>query len=508
VAPERPAIIMAGSGLVVTHGELDERSNRLARHLRQAGLRPGDHLAVFLENHPAYLEVIWAALRSGLYLTTVNRYLTAGEAGYIVDNCDARALVTSAGLEAVARELPGRAPGCAVRLMADGTADGYASYEEALAAAAPQPLPEEPLGELMPYSSGTTGQPKGIVRPLSGAPASAGLPFVGLLAQLFGFDERSVYLSTAPMYHSAPLAFTIATTALGGTVVMLERFDPSEALAAMAQHGVTHSQWVPTMFTRLLRLPVEERTAFDLSAHRVAIHAAAPCPREVKEQMFGWWGPILHEYYGGSELNGLTYVGPADWLSHPGTVGRPILGQVRICDESGRELPVGEVGLVYFELPAVPFAYYKDETKTRSAQNPLHPTWTTLGDMGRIDEDLYLYLTDRASFMIISGGVNIYPQEIEDCLVLHPAVEDAAVIGVPSEEMGEEVKAVVQLRPGVEPRPALEKELLAYTRDRLAHYKCPRSVDFVPELPRLPTGKLYKLALRERYWAGRETRIV
>jgi acyl-CoA synthetase (AMP-forming)/AMP-acid ligase II len=506
--PDKPAVIAAETGETISHGELDERSSRLARLLYDGGLRPGDHLAVFLPNHPRYFEVVWAGLRSGLYITTVNRYLTAEEAGYIVDNSDARAVVTSSALSEAAGALPELAPRCGLRLALDGSLAGYDGYEEALAATSDEPLAEEPRGEFMLYSSGTTGRPKGIARPLSGASIVDGFPIGQMLGGLFRFDQSSVYLSPAPLYHSAPLGFTLSTQSLGGTVVLMRGFDPVGALSAIEGYRVTHSQWVPTMFTRMLKLPDEERSRFDLSSHRVAIHAAAPCPRPVKEAMFEWWGPIIHEYYGGTELNGLTYVGPEDWLAHPGTVGRPLLGQLHICDEKGEELPAGEAGVIYFELPVTPFEYYKDPDQTRAAQHPHHPNWTTLNDVGRVDEDGYLYLTDRASFMIVSGGVNIYPQEIEDCLIMHPQVEDAAVIGVPDEEMGEEVKAVVQLRPGVDPGADLERELLAYARRHLSHYKCPRSVDFEAELPRLPTGKLYKRVLRDRYWAGHDSRIV
>jgi fatty-acyl-CoA synthase len=508
VTPDKAAVIMAGTGVTVTHGEVDERSRRLARLLRAGGLQPGDHLAVFLPNHPRYFEVVWAGLRSGLYVTTVNRYLTAAEAGYIVDNCDAKALVASAVLGEVAEALPGLAPKCDLRLMLDGTLPGYDAYEDSLAASPPDPLEEEPLGEFMLYSSGTTGRPKGIARPLSGASITSGFPIGQILGALFRIDQDAVYLSPAPLYHAAPLGFTLTTQSLGGTVVMMEAFDPAAALTAIERHRVTHSQWVPTMFTRMLKLPEDERTRYDLSSHRVAIHAAAPCPRPVKQAMFEWWGPILHEYYGGTELNGLTYVGPEDWLAHPGTVGKALLGKLHICDEKGEEQSVGEAGTIYFELPATTFEYYKDEAQTRSAQHPSHPNWSTLNDVGRVDADGYLYLTDRASFMIVSGGVNIYPQEIEDCLIMHPQVEDAAVIGVPNEEMGEEVKAVVQLRPGVTPDDDLERELLAYAPQHLSHYKCPRSVDFEAQLPRLPTGKLYKRLLRDRYWSGHDSRIV
>ena len=511
-SPDKAAVIVAGTGDVLTYAELDARSNRLAQLLWAEGLRRGDHLAVFLENHLRYFEVAWAALRSGLYLTTVNRYLTAPEAGYIVDDCGAQVLVSSRVVHEAASEIPERAPGCRRFLVVDGPPEGasprFGSYEAAIAEHPPEPLAEEPLGEFMLYSSGTTGRPKGISRPLPNRPVSRGLAMNPVLKGLFLADANSVYLSPAPMYHSAPLGFCTALQSLGGTVVMMERFDPREALQALEKYAVTHSQWVPTMFSRMLKLPEEERTGFDLSAHRVAIHAAAPCPRKVKQQMFEWWGPILHEYYGGTELNGLTYVGPEDWLAHPGTVGRAVMGAIHICDESGAELPAGEAGIVYFERDTAPFAYHKDAEKTRSAQHPKHPGWTALGDVGHVDDEGFLYLTDRASFMIISGGVNIYPQEIENELITHPKVEDVAVVGVPNPDLGEEVKAIVQPVAGVEGDEALADELMAYAREHLAAYKCPRSIDFERELPRLPTGKLYKRLLKDRYWGRGGSKIV
>jgi fatty-acyl-CoA synthase len=510
--PEKPAAIHAGTGEVLTYAGLDSASNRLARFLWEQGLRPGDHIALFLENDLRYFEVAWAALRSGLYLTTVNRYLTGPEAAYIVDDCGAKVMVSSRAVHEAAAGIPEHAPGCERFLVVggapDAASDPFESYEEAVSSQASEPLEEEPLGEFMLYSSGTTGRPKGITRPLSGRPVSRGLAMAVTLKGLFRAGEDTVYLSPAPMYHSAPIGFTTAVQSLGGTVVMLERFDALGALQALEKHRVTHSQWVPTMFSRMLKLPEKDRARFDLSAHRVAIHAAAPCPRKVKEEMFAWWGPILHEYYAGTETNGLTYVGPEDWLAHPGTVGRAVMGKIHICDEDGTELPTGEPGLVYFERDQVPFTYHKDAEKTRSAQHPVHPTWTALGDVGYLDDDGYLFLTDRASFMIISGGVNIYPQEIENELIMHPKVEDVAVIGVPHPEFGEEVKAVVQPRAGVEADDALADELIAFAREHLAAYKCPRSIDFEPELPRLPTGKLYKRLLKDRYWGNKTSRIV
>jgi fatty-acyl-CoA synthase len=499
---------MAGSGERVTYRELDERSNRLAQLMWASGLRPGDHVAVLLENHVRYPEVYWASVRSGLYLTTVNRYLTGEEAAYIVEDCGARVLITSAALRYVAVSVAARVPGCAVRLMVDGVAEGFESYELAVARYPAEPLDEEPMGELMLYSSGTTGRPKGIKRPLPGRSAEAGAGITPILGPLFDMDADSVYLSPAPLYHSAPIGFSMGVQALGSTVVIMETFDADAALGAIEAHRVTHSQWVPTMFSRMLKLPEESRSRHDLSSHQVAIHGAAPCPVGVKERMIEWWGPILREYYGGTEVNGLTFIGSQEWLAHRGSVGKSMLGIVHICDDSGAELPTGERGLVYFELPKRPFEYHGDPEKTRKAEHPDHPNWTALGDVGYVDADGYLYLTDRATFMIISGGVNIYPQEIEDVLILHPDVADVAVIGVPNDEFGEEVKAVVQPADRAVAGPALAQSLLAYCREHLAGYKVPRSIDFEDELPRLPTGKLYKRLLRDRYWGTTDSRIV
>jgi fatty-acyl-CoA synthase len=437
----------------------------------------------------------------------VNRYLTAPEAAYIVNDCDARALVVSRALAPVATELADLVPGCKLRLSVGGVVDGYDSYEDALAGVSAEPLDDEPLGQLMLYSSGTTGRPKGVVRPQPARKINDGLGPLSGVGALFGINHDSVYLSPAPIYHAAPLGFCLGTTSLGGTVVLMAHFDPLEALAALERHRCTHSQWVPTMFSRMLKLPAEDRARFDLSAHKVAIHAAAPCPRPVKEAMFDWWGPIIYEYYGGSELNGLTYVGPEEWLAHPGTVGRAVLGTLHICDEAGNELPPGEPGLVYFEQDVAPFHYHKDEAQTQSSRHPARPNWTALGDVGYLDGEGYLYLTDRATFMIISGGVNIYPREIEDVLVMHPLDDDVAVIGVPNADMGEEVKAVVQLVAGAEGSPELADDLIGFCRERLTHYKCPKTVDFDAQLPRLPTGKLYKRVLRDRYWGDRTNRL-
>jgi fatty-acyl-CoA synthase len=499
---------MAGSGETVSYGELDERSIRLAHVLRGAGLRAGDVVALFMENSPRYHEVYWAAVRSGMYLCAVNKYLTGDEAAYIVNDSGAKALVTSGTLAGPASAALPSLDGCPLRLMVGGAVEGFEPYEQTIAAAPIAPLGDEPLGDFMNYSSGTTGRPKGIRRPLTGRTFAEPSSLDQLISTLYGVGPDTVYLSPAPLYHSAPLAFTAGTHSLGGTVVIMEKFDPVDALRYIEQYRITHSQWVPTMFIRMLKLPEADRNRFDLSSQQVVVHAAAPCPVEVKRQMIDWWGPIIVEYYGGTELNGMTFCNSEEWLAHPGTVGTSLLGTLHICDDSGRELPSGQPGLVYFERDVQAFEYHNDPAKTAAAAHPQHPLWTKLGDVGYVDDDGFLYLTDRESFMIISGGVNIYPQEIEDCLVLHPKVADVAVFGVPHDDLGEEVKAAVQVAEGVEPSAELATELMGYAREHLAHYKVPRSIDFEETLPRLETGKLYKRLLRDRYWGNKDSRIV
>jgi len=509
VCPDKPAVIHATTGEIVTYKELDDRSNQLAQLMWDKGLRKGDHAAILMENNLRYFEVMWAALRSGLYITTVNRYLNNEEAGYIVDNCEAQVLITSSHMADIACELSTFAPKCHTWLMADGVKEGYSAYEAAIADYPATKLAEEPAGQLMLYSSGTTGRPKGILRPQLDYQIGEDAGPVGALQKsLWKFDENTIYLSPAPLYHSAPIGFCTAAQALGGTVVMMPKFDEIGALRAIEEHKITHSQWVPTMFTRMLKLPPEARSGFDLSTHKVAVHAAAPCPKGIKEQMFAWWGDIIYEYYGGTELNGLTHSSPSEWLAHPGTVGKPVLGVIHVCDEDGNEVANLVPGLVYFELPQMPFTYFKDTEKTRDAQHPKHANWSALGDVGYVDDDGFLFLTDRATFMIISGGVNIYPQEIEDILILHEKVANIAVFGVPNEEMGEEVKAVVQVANGIEQSDSLAQELLSYAREHLAHYKCPKSIDFMAELPRLPTGKLYKRLIKDTYWGKTNSKIV
>jgi long-chain acyl-CoA synthetase len=505
--PDHAALIMAGSGERLTYRELDDRSNQLAQLFAAAGLGFGDHVAFFLENHPRYLEILWAAQRSGIAYTAISSQLTADEVAYLVEDCGARALITSQAKAEVASALVDRMPAVTTRLMLDGTVPGYEPYEDAVAAFPATPLAEELEGTAMLYSSGTTGQPKGIRYSLERTPIGSAAFAVDMFKAVYGVDDTDVFLSPAPMYHSAPLQFALMLTRIGATVVVMEHFDPEGALAAIERYGVTHGQWVPTMFVRMLKLPEEVRSRYDLSTLRGAIHVAAPCPVPVKEAMIDWWGPILLEYYAATEGIGATFISSAEWLEHKGSVGKSLLGPVHILDDDDRELPPGEDGRVFFEPPEfLSFEYHNDPVKTAESRSP--QGWATVGDVGHVDDEGYLYLTDRSTNMIISGGVNIYPQEAENLLVTHPKVLDCAVFGVPDDEMGEQVKAVVQPVAGAAPGPDLERELLAFCRDGLAHFKCPRSVDFEAELPRHETGKLYKRLLRDRYWAGHESRIV
>ncbi len=492
---------MGGSGEVVTFRELDEASNRIAHLLRQAGLQRGDHIALFMENQQHFMEVVWAALRSGLYLTAINSHLTAEEVAYIAGDCGAKAFVTSRAQGEVAAAMDWNGEELArvsLRLMTNGAMEGFQGYEDSVAAQPAVPIADESSGTTMLYSSGTTGRPKGVLRPLpENTPAEADAR-AAALGPTYGFHDGMVYLSPAPMYHAAPLAFSISAQRWGGTVVIMEKFDPLRALELIERCGVTHSQWVPTMFVRLLRLSDEERNRFDLSSHQVAIHAAAPCPVPVKHQMIDWWGPIIYEYYAGTEGNGSTMTDSHEWLQKPGTVGRARAGVVHIVGPDGEELGPGEEGNVYFEGGAT-FEYHNDPAKTEEAHDPKGRGWSTLGDVGYLDEDGYLFLTDRKAHMIISGGVNIYPREIEDVFIQHPAVGDVAVFGVPNAEFGEEVKAVVQPLDPDAAGDELAAELLSFVRQHLAGFKCPRSIDFREQLPRLPTGKLYKRILVDEY---------
>jgi long-chain acyl-CoA synthetase len=494
---------MAGSGRVLTYGELDDNSARLASALHGLGLRKGDVIAMLTDNAAEAFEIYWAAIRSGVYITAVNWHLAPDEAAYILADSGARVVIASAGVRDLAEQVMELVPAVKHWYAFGGAVDGYLPYDELLASAGPR-LTDQPRGSEMLYSSGTTGRPKGIKpRQLPIQVDEAGDPLVGLLEHGFKISSADVYLSPAPIYHTAPLKWCGGVHALGGTVVLLERFDAEKALAAIERYRVTVTQMVPTMFIRMLQLPEHTRTGHDVSSLRLAVHAAAPCPPDVKDAMIDWWGPILVEYYGATEQHGTTIITTPEWRIKRGSVGKAALGILHICDDEGNELPAGDVGTIYFERDIVPFEYHNDPEKTASSGHPAHDNWSTVGDIGYLDEDGYLFLTDRKAFMIISGGVNIYPQEIENVLALHPKIFDVAVIGVPHPEMGEQVKAVVQLRDGIPPSDELADEIIAYVRDRIAHYKAPRSVDFADELPRLATGKLAKRVLMNRYVEAR-----
>jgi acyl-CoA synthetase (AMP-forming)/AMP-acid ligase II len=499
---------MASSGEAVTYRALNDRSNQLAQLFWDAGLRFGDHIAVLMENRREFFEPCWAAQRSGLFFTCINTHFNAEEVAYIVDDCDAQVLVVSDALAEVAAELVDKMPHVRVRLAVGAPIAGYEPYEDAIARYPAEPLAEELEGTRMLYSSGTTGRPKGVKYKIERKRVGEQPPEMGMMTAVWRMDEHSVYLSPAPLYHSAPLFYCMSTMRLGGTCIVMEQFDPEGALDAIEKYHVTHAQWVPTMFVRMLKLPEDVRARYDVSSMKVAIHAAAPCSVETKRKMIDWWGPVIDEYYSATEGMGATYINSSDWLAHPGSVGRTMLGPIHIVDENGVKLPAGEVGTVWFEPVGtrVGFEYHKDEAKTSDAFN--EQGWSTVGDMGFLDEDGYLFLTDRRTFMIVSGGVNIYPQETENLLIDHPKVYDVAVFGIPDAEMGEKVHAVVQPVQWDDAGPPLERELLAYCRERLAHYKCPKAIDFDRELPREQTGKLYKRLLRDRYWGDKTTRIV
>ena len=502
--PTKPAFIMASSGETVTYGELEERSNQGAQLFRKLGLKTGDGVAIFMENNVHYLPLVWAAQRSGLFFTCISSRLTAGEVEYIVGDCGAKVFITARGMGQVVEELAGRMPGVK-KFMLGGAIAGYEALETALRDMPRTPVADETPGADMLYSSGTTGRPKGVKRTLTGGPLAQANPLMMLAKMLYQFDESTTYLSPAPLYHAAPLRYNMVVHCFGGTTIVMEHFDAEHALGLIGKYQTTHSQWVPTMFVRMLKLPEEVRKKYDVSAMKVAIHAAAPCPIPVKQQMIEWWGPVIYEYYAGTEGNGFCAINAQDWLAHPGSVGKSLLGELHIVGEDGNECATGEAGTIYF-ANGPEFSYHNDPKKTADARND--KGWSTLGDVGYVDKDGYLYLTDRKAFMIISGGVNIYPQEAENVLINHPKVADVAVIGVPNEDFGEEVKAVVQPMHWADATPKVADELIAYCREHLSAIKCPRSVDFERELPRHPTGKLYKRLIRDRYWGNRDSKIV
>lgn len=499
--PDKIAYRMAGSGAFLTYGELDRKSNQGAHALQQAGLQQGDRLALLMENRLEFMEVCWSAQRSGIYYSAISRYLSPDEITYIVRDCEAKLLLVSDRYTDMLSRLRDSL-GPDVRIVFVGeTPAGEESWDSLTAGQPATPIADEAAGTDLLYSSGTTGRPKGIMRTFAPLPIDTIIPplMTILCVDMAGMSSDSVYLSPAPLYHAAPLRFCMMTGSLGATTVIMERFDPEDYLRLIGEHQATHTQLVPTMFVRMLKLPDDRRAHYDVTSLHAAIHAAAPCPAEIKQRMIDWWGPILIEYYAGSEANGVTLATSAEWLAHRGTVGKSLIGAIRIVDPDGKELPVGEIGDVYFDTGLV-FQYNNDPEKTAKAF--LREGCSTLGDVGYLDEDGYLYLTDRAAYTIISGGVNIYPQETEDQLVCHPDVADVAVFGVPNEEMGEEVKAVVQLKDPDQASPEMAQALIDWCGERLSRLKTPRSIDFRTEMPRTPTGKLLKRKLKDEYWPG------
>ena len=495
--PDAIAFRMCNSGEEVTFSQLESRSNQIAHLLRDSSVGIGDHIAILLKNQREFLELCFGAERAGIYYTTISTRLTAAEIALIIHNCGAKVLICGADLLETIDPLRNKLTSV-LRFFSVGLASpGWESLDQQLSQQSTTRISDEAQGLDMLYSSGTTGQPKGVKWPRPEGPAGQRTFLVDLLGRLYGYGENCRYLSPAPLYHAAPLRHSMTTIKLGGEVSIMEQFDAEQSLALIERYAITHSQWVPTMFVRMLKLSSAQREKYDLSSLRMAVHAAAPCPVEVKNQMIQWWGPIIDEYYAGTENNGFCSITCAEWLMHPGSVGRAALGVLHICDDDGRELAIGKTGQVYFS-DGPDFSYHNDPEKTAETRNVLG--WSTLGDIGRVDQQGYLYLVDRKAFMIISGGVNIYPQEVEGLLIGHPKVVDVAVFGIPNTDFGEEVKAVVQLTDFAQASDELQAELIAYCRENMADYKCPRSIDFVDELPRLPTGKLYKKLLRDPYW--------
>jgi long-chain acyl-CoA synthetase len=501
VGANKPAVILYPSGTVIGFGELEARANRLAHYFRRAGLAEGDVVAILMENNEHIHAIMWAARRSGLYYVPINTHLTAPEAAYIIDNGAAKAIIGSAALrktcENLGEHLPNGLPALLMIAGPDpnGDLDGWQRYPECVAGQPDTAVSDEREGDLLQYSSGTTGRPKGIKRELTHV-SPAETP--GIVSPLIGswMHPDSVYLSPAPLYHTAPSVWSMSVQAAGITTVIMEKFDAEGALDAIQRHRVTHGQFVPAMFTRILKLPEQVRNSYDLSSLQRVIHAAAPCPVDIKKQMMDWLGPIVDEYYGSSEAVGATWISAEEWLTHPGSVGKPVRGIPHILDEDGKEVPAGQTGEIYFE-GGYTFEYLNDAAKTTASRDK--NGWVSVGDVGYLNDEGYLYLTDRRHHLIISGGVNIYPQEAENLLITHPRVLDAAVFGIPDDDMGQSVKAVVQTVDPTDATGEFAAELLDWLRDRLAHYKCPRSISFDAQLPRTDTGKLLKNELVKKY---------
>lgn len=495
-APERPAIISQAGGR--SYGELNARANRLVRALRGAGLKTGDAVALLCSNRPEFAEVVAACQRGGFRLTPINWHLKGSEVGYIVGNCEAKALVADVRFAASAQEAAAMSPLAAIRLSVGGEIPGFAPYDAMVEAEAGHDIDNPVLGTQMMYTSGTTGHPKGVFR----REAPPVTPLNAKLAETAQFRPgEDMALVTGPLYHAAPLALNLNFPLNAGVgCVLMDKWDAEDTLRLVEKHRITHTHVVPTMLHRMLSLAPELRQKYDYSSLRWVLHGAAPCPAHVKECSIEWLGPILFEYYAATEGGGI-FVDSREWLQKKGTVGKPLPGVVmKVVDEEGSALGPDQVGTIYFQAPAQGrFEYFKAPEKTEGAYRG---DYFTMGDMGYLDADGFLFLTGRSAEVIISGGVNIYPAEIDEEMLKHPAVYDVAVVGVPNEEWGEEIKAVVQLNEGVEPGDALKAELLAFAAERLPGYKRPRSVDFTDDLPRMPSGKIVRRSVRDRYWQG------
>ncbi|WP_145204546.1 acyl-CoA synthetase [Sphingobium sp. B2] len=494
--PDKPAVILTPSMRQISYRELEESANRTAHLFRSLGLQRGDNVAVVLENCLEIFSIASAADRAGLYITTISTHLTAEETEYIIRDSETKLVFTSPQAGTVVEQIAARLQDLPLYMTRDAKVP-FRDWSAEAAQFPATPIADEAAGGYMLYSSGTTGRPKGIKRPLPDTGIMTQPMIAPLLTQVYGADQDTVYLNPAPLYHASPLGWTMMVHRVGGTVIVMEKFDAAEALKAIEQFKVTIAQFVPTHFNRLLRLPDDVRARYDVSSLKCVFHAASPCPVPVKEAMLDWWGPIIHEFYAGTEGNGITAITPHEWREKKGSVGRALGCQIFACGEDGEPVASGEEGLIYFAGGST-FEYHNDPAKTMESRN--HHGWSTLGDVGRIDEDGFLFLTDRKSFMIISGGVNIYPQEIESLLVTHPRVKDVAVIGAPDQDMGEKVVAVVEPADPDDAGEELAEELRLFCRQHLSGVKVPRKFDFIDVLPRLPTGKLSKRDLRERYW--------
>ncbi|MET0931381.1 MAG: AMP-binding protein [Aeromicrobium sp.] len=506
--PDKLAVVMGATGDSLTYGELDAAANQLAHFFRDQGLERLDHVAFFMENRLELVVATSAAERTGLYYTSIDAKFATGEAAWIVNDSQAKVVVTTSKLRPAADGLPAECPNVERWIMLDiEEPDGpWEPYATTVGTLPTTPVPDEKLGASMFYSSGTTGRPKGIFRQMPDMAPTDPLPIYALASKVYQLREGLTYIAPGPMHHAGGQAPVGLSIRLGGTVIVMDRFDAETFLRYVETYGATHSMVVPTMLSRMLALPDEVKAKYDLSTLEAITHGAAPCPTSVKQGMIAWLGPIIFEYYGGSEANGICACNSEESLAKPGTVGKAAVGEVVIRDDAGNELGPHQIGEIWFR-GATAFTYFNDDDKTTSNRTD-DGSMSKIGDIGYVDEDGYLFLTDRSSFTIVSGGVNIYPQEVENVLANHPDVVDVAVIGVPNQDRGEEVKAVVELAAGVPATEETEQALIRSLDGELATFKWPRSIDFVDAVPRTATGKLDKRGLRERYWAGHSTRIV